>query len=129
MQRQLVFHLKVDIERAGLAAGTQRRRHLAVRQLVQRDDVLLDLRNVRHGAFGERRRQLLDVAWQVVLRIDDAQPLDTPLRHVQADDAVRGALLRDLDLDRLEAAALIGALERLAGLIDIGRRLAFAEKG
>ena len=129
VQRQVILHAKLDIDRAGNAPGPDRRRHPPVGQPVKIGQIVLHLVEVGHVAFAQRRRLLAHHAGQVILRAGDAQPTDLGLGHVQADDAGPRRLPRDLHDHRLIAARLIGVLQRRARLFHVVDRAAGAEKG
>jgi hypothetical protein len=119
MERQLVLDVEIDIDRAGCGARAQRRRHLAIRQLIERDDVLGDFVEVRQLAFGDGGRLVLDLVEIEIARSLDPQASDFRLGDLEDHDAVLRILLRDRDRDGLIALGLVGLLQGSPGFFDI----------
>ena len=127
MQRQAVLHLEVDLDRTRRLAGAQHRRDAAVGRAVQRRQLLLHLREVRHRALGQFRHAGPDLAQAEVARLDHAQPVHRRLGHRQLHHAAVHFLLRDVHQHGEIARAVVGLLQRLACLFHVVQGLLLAE--
>ena len=120
-QRQLVFHLQLHVDRAGVQAGPQHRLHLAVSAAVEVGQLGLRQVEVRHLALLESRGHATDVRLAVVARAGDPHPVDAAFEHPQADHAVDDALLGQIDQHRQVAGILVGLLQRRPRGFDLGQ--------
>ena len=119
VQRQMVVHLQVDIDRVGVFARGQRRRHRPVGKLVDGEEIVLHAWQIGHDARRERGRPGSDRARRDEARADHAQPFDRALDHFQHDDAVRPALWRHHGGNGGIAALRVQRLERSAGVFHV----------
>ena len=124
MERQPVLDAQRDIDGVGISPWHQFRHHPSVGLAVQRDDVTLQVLCARHGSFGDRWGSLSHRARRVILRAGHAQATDRAFHHAQIDDPVIDALARQLHRDGGIARAIIGILQRVPRLFDIGGGLA-----
>src|SRR5260370_41704457 len=101
--------------------GTQGGGYAAIRKLVESDDILRDLVEVRNGAFRKRRSRFLNLIGREITRTFDPQPPYLTLDYLQNNNAALNLLRRNLHRDCLKSFGLIGFLKRRTGLIDILR--------
>src|SRR5260370_26658788 len=99
--------------------GTQGGGYAAIRKLVESDDILRDLVEVRNGTFRKRRSRFLNLIGREITRTFNPQPPYLTLVYLQNNNAAFNLLRRNLHRDCLKSFSLIGFLKRPTRLIDI----------
>ena len=126
--RILVFDLQIDIHGAGALTFAHQWHDLAARRFIELRQFALDLGEVRHLAFLQRRDVVANVQRRIVFGADHAHPANLGFTDLQIDDAIGHGLLGQLDEHRLIAAFLIGLLQRIARAFDVAQGFLRAEK-
>jgi len=122
VERTLVRHPEIDIDRAGDAARFELGIDRPVREAVRDHEVRLQGLEVDRLAFLERGYLLAGDPERVVLGVDDADEACGRFGHRDLDNALRervAVLHRNVDDDRFHALCGIGVLDRLACRLDV----------
>ena len=119
MHGQGILDEQIDVDGAGDDPGPQRRSDLAIGPAIEANDVLLDLSEVWHGPFCERRGVFLDLTGEVILRIAHPETPDRVFGGDEVDDAAGPVLLGQFDPDTLITLVVIGLFERGARLFEV----------
>lgn len=129
VQWQLILDVEINLEGAGLRAGTQLGDHAAVGLLVERQDLAAHVVHVGHGPHGHRGGRGANRRWREIPCAAHPQPGNRAFHDFQPDHACGGVLLRNQHRDGLKARIAVSPLKGHSCPLDVSGRAVRAEMG